>query len=259
MKKTVVFGMCLFSLQALSSGKESLANKMAVEIAGGPDRPMDVVVNRVGDRFHLVGSVDHLWAKKEAMEICRSMVAKHQLAEGACVDLVSLRAGIPEEPRGAVWLEYQVVQIPDLRVPAMTMLDPAFFSAENRPASARVVTSFAIKVNERPPQFSDNNSASYRDPATVGSRGQEFAAGGSGEALGFELSSHVRQIPASDRMRLYSDLTLRWSDNGEERRFRSEVDISNFGQTALTSWSELQGDRAVGWLVLVTAKRTRRP
>lgn len=91
-----------------------LGEKMEEEIAGGKDRPRDIKIKTLNNRFFLEGAVDTKFQKDEAERICQAFISERYTLEpkdssgklevprfaglGECVSMVRVRAGQPAEP-----------------------------------------------------------------------------------------------------------------------------------------------------------------
>jgi len=99
-----------------------LAEKMEEAIAGGPDRPRDITVKVIKDKFFLEGSVDQRSQREEAERICRAYlqnrsdikndgIAKIEAKLPDCNSSIWIRQGQPKDPDSIIHVRVDFVTL----------------------------------------------------------------------------------------------------------------------------------------------------
>ena len=99
-----------------------IAEKMEEAIAGGPDRPRDITVKVIRDKFFLEGSVDQRSQREEAERICRAFLQNRPdvKVEGVsrvdaklpeCNSSIWIRQGQPKDPDAIIHVRVDFVTL----------------------------------------------------------------------------------------------------------------------------------------------------
>ncbi|MEO5668713.1 MAG: hypothetical protein ABIR96_11695 [Bdellovibrionota bacterium] len=99
-----------------------VAEKMEEAIAGGPDRPRDITVKVIKDKFFLEGSVDQRSQREEAERICKAFLQDRPKVDTAGIDRVQtklpdcnssiwIRQGQPKDPDAIIHVRVDFVTL----------------------------------------------------------------------------------------------------------------------------------------------------
>ena len=153
-----------------------LASKMEEQIAGGPDRPRDIRVKVVNERFFLEGSVDRKAQREEAMLICRSYIQPKLISEKKgmaevvssvpeCVNLMWVRQGSPPDPDNIIVARVDFVNLKKSYLkefnfswnPALNMDDGIGFNSD----AGKVIGAFVGTITNLFPKLRHAQSHGY--------------------------------------------------------------------------------------------------